>query len=326
MTTITIPGETIVIPAQTIKLPDRVITIPDPVTPGTTRRKFSPTSFYNTRLTEATPINFNSAGMVAELVSQSAPGLKTPYYPALNTVSYSTPVYIVKDVTVPKILVPLVKNGVKVGEPLPARIPGNVTPSSGTDAHCVIWDQVDDTLTEFWQLTMDSLGWHASWGGYMMDVSNASGIFPDPYGATATGLSLLGGLILLSELEAGVIPHVIGMAIPQGPNKWVWPANRTDKNVVFYEGTNAIPAGTRFRFPSNLTSIDPTWVPIVRMIVAAIRDYGCVVQDRAGALSLYAENTLPLGQGDQIRTKFFGGKEPWSFMQQIPWSKMQVLK
>lgn len=325
----------IVLPAGSVIEADDVTAAPAPAT----RRKFAPSSFYNMKLSDASPIHPNSAGMVGELVRQCTPnGADIPYYPNINTTSYSAPIYLVKDPTTPKLPVRIVQNGAELSWSLMdqllvkgIRIPENLQVSPGTDGEVAIWDQVDDILYEFWQMQKVNGAWQASWGGWIPDVSNAEGIFhtlPDgeKIGATATGLPLLGGAILLDELKAGIIPHCLGLAIMQGPNAWVWPAQRTDGGGPFFPGPNAIPAGTRFKFPSSIV-IDPTWVPIVKMMVAAIRDYGCVVQDRAGAVCFYAEDRVRFGAGDQVAAGYFGGKAPWQFLdpRAFPFNKLQAL-
>ena len=58
--------------------------------------------------------------------------------------------------------------------------------------------------------------WHARWGGEMQKVSSNPGYYSnrDYWGGSATGLSLLGGLIGPAELQSGQIDHALAMAIP----------------------------------------------------------------------------------------------------------------
>lgn len=325
----------IVLPAGSVIEADDVTAAPAPAV----RRKYDPTKFPNARLADNAPIHANSAGMVTELVRQATPnGADIPYFGSVNTSSYSAPIYVVTDPNAAKAPVRIVKNGVvqswmSMDQELAQgiRIPANLQVSPGTDGEVVIWDQVVDIVYEFWQLQKINGQWQAAWGGIIHDVSNHEGTFAAladgvKIGATATGISLLGTIITLEELKAGVINHTLGFAIPQGPNAFVWPAQRTDINVQYYPGQNAIPAGTRFRLPAGFTP-NPSAPPIVRMMEAAIRDYGCVVQDRSGAVSFYAEDTIRFGQGDQVVAGFFGGQASWQFMNPslFPFSKMQAL-
>ncbi|MEK7514586.1 MAG: putative Ig domain-containing protein, partial [Patescibacteria group bacterium] len=318
-----------------------IATMPAPTqSSSSVRRRFSPDSFYNKKLSVSEPLHSNSAGMVSELVRQTKVGPGIPWLPGINKGDFSSPIYIVTDPSTVKVPVTIVQGGSEATwSPFNSiakkgvRVPTNALPATGSDGSLAIWDQIDDVYYDFWQLKKVNGAWQASWGGYIVDVSNSDGIIPviknvwggpEAQGSTATSLPLMGGAIYLAELKAGVIPHALGFAIPQGPNKFVWPAMRTDGGVQYWEGPNALPAGTRFRFPANIV-IDPNWAPIVKMIVTAIRDYGLVIQDRAGAVVLYIEDTRQYGSGD-LTSQFFGGKYAYELMsQQFPWSKLQVL-
>lgn len=344
---------------------------PAPAPAPVVRRLFAPDSFYNAKLADNAPIHANSANIVRELVRQAIPQntdstrprfdsmnpvYDTPtydprimYYGNVNSRDFTSALWIIEDPATPKVPVTIVQNGapadwagdlylrLKSGVRVPVDADGN----PGTDGHIAIWDKVDDVLVECWQFKKDpSLGWIASFGGIIEGVSNSNGVFPAmknkwgtmfETGATATSLSLAGGMIKLDEMKRGVIGHAIGFAIPEGPNRFVAPAKRTDgPGNQFWEGPNVIPAGTRFRFPKDIV-IDPNWIPLVKMMVEAIRDYGCVVQDRAGAVCFYAENTAPKGDPDstdEYRKKADGTLVAgWQFMNPnyFPFSKLQVL-
>ena len=338
--------------------------------PTTTRRLFAPTSFYNTKLSVSTPLHSNSAGMIKEILRQAVPQNTNsalpkfnsmapvydtptydpaiPYYGNVNSTGYTSAAYIITDPATKKQPIIIRQNNADctwlgaMYERLKAgmRVPANPTINAGTDGHICFWDQIDDVYYEFWQFKAYGTGqWQASFGGIIDNVSNADGIVPDvlttwgsmsPTGATATSLPLIGGMIKAAEMKAGVIPHCIGFAIPEGPNKFKWPARRTDGGVQFWEGPNAIQAGQRFKFPADIY-IDPNWIPLVKMMVVAIRDYGCVVQDRAGAICYYAENTAQYGITDstaEYRKKADGTSlQGWQFMNPnyFPFAKLQAL-
>jgi len=316
---------------------------PVPVPPTTAvRSRFAPTSFYNRKLADNAPLS--NQGFVTELVNQSKPksaGGTAVYYPSINAKDYTTSVYIVTDKNIPKLPVTIVQNGAELTWSLlntrtkaGIRIPGQLAGNPGGDGHIAIWDQVDDVYYEFWQFKNVNGKYQASWGGFIDDVSNSDGIVKplkgadghiEKIGATATSLPLMGGCMYYAELEKGVIPHTIGMATAWTANSWVWPAQRTDSGVTYISGPNAFGAGQRFRFPKDIV-IDPNWVPIVKMMVVAIRDYGLVVQDTTGgnSVGMYIENATQYGTKYDAN-KYFGGKQPWEFMQQFPWNKLQAL-
>ena len=60
--------------------------------------------------------------------------------------------------------------------------------------------------------------WHARWGGEMDNVSTNPGYFThagqtNNWGATATGLPLLGGLITVADLQRGYINHALAISL-----------------------------------------------------------------------------------------------------------------
>lgn len=304
-----------------------------PPPPPPTGELFSPTSFWNQPLSANQALNANSANYVNEFVANTQ--LAGPW---INITQYSTPYYIV-DSSATKAPVSIVQNGQTLtwtalyqvcqqGIPIPA----NVAASGGLDGEITIYDKSADKLYEFWQFKKVNGQWQASWGGIIDNASTSSGIMPtvkntlggdEQWGATATGLPTIGGTMLLKEVQAGVIPHELAVAIvrPATWTNYVWPAQRSDG---WYTGPNAIPEGTRFRFPANIT-IDPNWSPIVKMMVIAIRDYGMIVRDQASSVVFTAEDPTQYGKGEDAYAPYFGGLQLWDVMKQFPWDKLQAL-
>ncbi len=291
---------------------------------------FSATSFWNTPLSDDQAIHSDSNAMVQNLVSQTL--LAGPW---INTRSYSTPLYLVNADT-PKVPVTIIQNGqpliytalyaaAQQGVPVPAE----AIPSSGTDGHITILDTSSGKLYEFWQFRNVNGQWQASWGGMIENASTSNGIMPivtnaqggrEYWGATATSLPVIGGAILLRELAAGVIPHVLAAAIPDPSRAFVYPAERSDGSA---SGTGSIPEGTIFRLPASYV-IDPALPPVVRMILTALRDYGMVIRDRAGAVTFFGEDPAQYGPGDPYAA-YYGGLALWDVMRKIPWNQLQVV-
>ncbi len=309
------------------------IPLPSVPTGTATVPVFSPTSIWNTKLSSGTALSSSSSALVQELVANTQMG--TPW---INTTEYSSPYYIAPAGTA-KVAVKLIGAD---GSPLTytvlygelqkgVPIPTGAVPSGGTDGTCSIYDPATDTLYEFWQLKKDASGnWTARWGGVLKNASTSSGIMPtvinssggkEYWGATATSLPAVGGLMLLKELQSGVIPHALSMAIPRpAAGEFLPPAQRTDG---WYTGPNAIKEGQRFRFPANIY-IDPNWSPIIKMMVVAIRDYGVIVNNKSSNVIFAAEDPRQYGTGNPY-TQFYGGLELWDVMAQFPWSQMQAL-
>jgi hypothetical protein len=302
-------------PARTPKEPT------GPSAPAITR-PFSPTSFWNKPLADDAPLDPLSAAYTGDLRRQLA-----RWKPYINTTQFSSPVYTVP-ANQPTVRVKLdnVQQDLQAAwERVP--IPANARPAAGSDHTMVVWQPSTDTMWEFWQAEKRADGWHARFGGKMSSVSTNPGYYTDPprWGATATSLPFLGGLIRIAELRAGRIDHALAIAIPQ-PKAGVfsWPAQRSDGN---YASPSAIPEGTRFRIDPKLDLRTIPMTPVVRQIATAAQRYGIVVRDKAGAVAFYAEDPGPTGADPYAGRKgLFGGLYPNVMLAQFPWEHLQALR
>jgi hypothetical protein len=297
---------------------------PTPTPTPTTVRPFAPTSFWNAPLANNAPLDVKSNTYVARLQQ-----LVTTYDPYVNTTRYSTPVYTVPAnqpmvrVKLDNVQVPLQQAFEQV--PLPA----NAVPAAGTDGHLVVWQPSSDTMWEFWRLTNQQDGWHTVYGGRITSLSTSPGHYQSPYprwGATATSLPLLGGLMRLSELRAGRIDHALAMALPElRQSAWSWPAQRSDGSST---DPSAIPEGARFRIDPNLDLSRLQMSPIVRQMAEAAQRYGIVVRDGAGSVAFFGEDPTPTGTNPYAGPNgFFGGRYINQLLRdQFPWDHLQVLQ
>ena len=67
--------------------------------------------------------------------------------------------------------------------------------------------------------------------------------------------------------------------------------------------------------------------PVGKTIARAAQKYGFVIWDKAGAITLRADNPKSytrLGQKD-LYPEIFGSKPAWSILQGFPWDKLQFL-
>ena len=171
--------------------------------------------------------------------------------------------------------------------------------------------------------------WHARWGGEMNDVSQTPGYFEHTgltsnWGATATGLPLLGGLVTLADLKRGYINHALAIALVETARaRYAWPAQRTDGST-FTPNVVGIPEGTRFRLDPRLNIAKLHLSPIDRMLARAAQKYGIVVRDKAGAVVFYGQD--PVGQPSNPWSEMFGTAGPGSVLAQFPWSHLEALK
>lgn len=287
---------------------------------------FAPTSFWNVRLADDAPLDPKSATYVSELRHQVEWA-----GPWMNTTQYSTPVYTVPG-DEPRVRVqlddvaPSAPDLVRAFADVP--IPENAVPAQGTDKHLVVWQPETDSMWEFWLAARQGDGWHARWGGHMERVSQNPGYYENPrdWGATATSLPLLGGLIRLQELEAGRIDHALALGIPETRREWFsWPANRTDGHV---DSPDAIPEGARFRLDHSLDLSRLRMAPIVRIIAEAAQRYGIVIRDKAGAVVFYGEDPQPTGHDPYHGPGGYFENEYISTLlrEQFPWHRLQALR
>ena len=279
-------------------------------------RAFAPTSFWYQRLPDQPALRPDSALLVAGLAGQVA-----RYGQWVNTTQYTTPVYEV-GATQPRVPVildaadPALKAAFAAGVPLPA----DTRPSTGTDAHVTVWQPATDTVWEFWRLRRAADGWHAAWGGHLPGASRSNGVFPRPYGATASGLPLLGGLIRVKEMLAGSIDHVVALTVPEVTAGVVRaPATRTDGTIALGGG---IPMGTRFQLDpgADLSGLSPA----AQIIARAAQRYGIVIRDHGGIVSFYGEDasTFAANPWPDI---FGGGQSAAQALRGFPWHRLRAL-
>ena len=119
-------------------------------------------------------------------------------------------------------------------------IPSYAALNGSADDPLMIYQPSTGTGWEFWQVQSNPDGsYSACWGG-KLDMSTSSGVFPDPFGLSATGISYLGTMITEADVASGSINHAIAVAIP-GCYGYVYPADR--KIVVTIPATS--PASRR---------------------------------------------------------------------------------
>jgi hypothetical protein len=290
---------------------------------------FAPTSVWNQALSDDAALDSQSPAYVSDLLSQIASaGLW------MNTYQYSTPVFTVP-ADQPNVIVKLDTASSPQATALRATwlqvpIPSNAKAAAGTDEHMVISQPSTDRMWEFWKMARQSDGWHAQWGGSMNNASTNPGYFTSPgpsnWGATATSLPLLGGLIRPAELASGHIDHAIAIAIPQTRAQYfTWPAQRTDGQVY---STTAIPEGQRFRLDPSLNLSAIPMSPMVRMIAVAAQKYGMIVRDKSGSVTLYGEDTSDEGLPNPYYgpSGWFQNRYVSTLLQAFPWSHLEALQ
>ena len=292
---------------------------------GALPRPFAPTSFWNTRLRAGTALDPGSATLVKTLVWQQRERGSW-----INTRSYSSPVYTV----------PAAQRTVHVQIDHPASpnaealqremqqvpMPADARPATGSDGRMIVWQTSTDTMWEFWRAHYESRllrhGWHAGWGAKIEHVSRSSGVNRWPFGATASGLALAGGLITLDDMRRGEIDHVLALGVPgTRAGEFVAPANRTDGHDG---GPYTIPEGTRYRLDPRVDVGSLGLSRVGRMIALAAQRYGMVVRDGSDVVTFYAQDPSP--SGFDPYPEWFGGKSAAGALKGFPWQRLQALR
>jgi hypothetical protein len=293
-------------------------------------RPFSPQSFWNAPLKPNAAIDPNSAPMVAALVREVQSELARNYGPWINTRQYSAPVYTVR-ARQPGVQVELDRHLPALQAAISAvPIPPRARPARGSDRHMVVWQPATDRMWEFWRMRRRRGRWHAGAAGAMRHVSSNPGRFGPAawprarpwWGATATGLPLLGGLMMARELKRRRIDHALAMAIPEARRGvWSLPATHGDGNT---NRPDALPEGARLRLDPQLDLDGLALPPVTRAIAEAAQRYGIVVRDRSGVVSFYGQDPRPLRRDPYPR--IFGKRNPDELLADFPWDRLQVLK
>ncbi len=292
---------------------------------------FSTASFWYTPIPSVVPLHPNSAGFVSEFIRQ-----KNTYYGTvgINTYKYASPVYYA-DISLKTVKVSqwdcqhkgyLDHNLASQWAMVP--IPDNAKPARGTDGEMTIYQSSTDTLWEFWQAKKINGQWQACWGGSIANASANGGFFNASYGATATGLPFIGGQITAEELQRGEIKHAIGIALVDVESYKIlsWPARRSDgynpKNEV-----NRIPEGLRFRLDPEINVDQLKMHPIGKIIAKAAQKYGFVIWDKAGAITLRAQNpySYTVFSKPNPYEALFAGNPDYKILENFPWHRLQFL-
>jgi hypothetical protein len=302
--------------------------------PGQPFRFFSPTGPWNSAVAPEAALDPDSARLVGDLNREVQREVLAQNGPWINTTSYSIPLYEVgaEQPTV----------SVRLSSPYSAAalrsswsavpLPPDAQPALGTDGHLAVWQPSSDRLWEFWRLSRGSEGWQAPWGGTMRNVSSNPGVYgadawpgAEPtWGASASSLSIVGGLITLEDLEHGEIDHALALSLPEVRRGFfAAPALRTDGTSI---DPLSLPEGAHLRLDPALDLAELNLPPLTLMIAEAAQRYGLFVRDKARTVCFSAQP--PNGPVNPYagRSGYFEGKTPGRLLASFPWEHLQVLR
>ena len=169
---------------------------------------------------------------------------------------------------------------------------------------------------------MPPSGWTAACGSdYQLTVTSGG------WACSGAGASRLGGVVRVSEIQAGVIEHAL---VVQSDNVCAGvfraPALKTDGDST---RADCIPEGARLQLdPSIDVSRIAGITPAERTVARALQRYGAYVIDRGGApLSLSFERAPDATAGSPGAVYTRAGLS-WDYhgMPKVPWKRLRVLK
>ena len=307
---------------------------------GRPLRLFAPDSVWNEPLSPAAPLDPSSAARMSAFTRLIAAEEQAGTGPWIEETSYSTPFYVVGPEQ-PRVGVQLddgpwaasLQSALDAGVPIPA----SAEPAAGTDGELTVYQPSSDTLWEFWRATRTASGWQASWGGAMQDVSESPGYYTDDswpglapaqgwnWGATATSLPAIAGVIRIPELRAGRIEHALALDVPNAcAHQFSFPAQRSDGSE---ESPACIPEGAHLRLDPSLDLASLHLSPIADMLAVAAQRYGVVVRDITHHdVGFYAE--APAAGSDPYlgARGLFDGLKPGVFLREFPWGALRLLR
>jgi hypothetical protein len=295
-----------------------------------------PDSLFNENV-QGWPVDQNSSAYVANLVAQYESA-----YGAVG-VNFNRPVY---EVPAGQAMVPIsVSSGCNdftgdqatpngsgaSGTEVP--IPSYAQAGNSSDNILTVYQPSTNRAWEFWEAVNTGNGtWSACWGGEL-NMATSNGIFPDPYGETAAGISNLATEITESDVASGSIHHAIAMEVlgdqcdrsATSSDGGLYPADRTDcSNSI----AGAPAEGQWFRFPANL-AMPSGLSPFAQMVFKAVQTYGMVVVDQGGAVMLEADEPSVWSEqgnsGTDPITASESGLPEYQLVASLPWQDLETI-
>ena len=311
--------------------------VPEAKSPGAGApfRFFSSSSVWNETLAADAPLDPNSSAYIAAFDETITAEEQAQTGPWINTTSYSIPVYTVpaSQPTVPVTLVDHLEAPALTSAWSAVPLPANAKPARGSDGILAVWQPSTNQLWEFWRLSHEGGSWHAQWGAAMQNVTSNPGVYSSEawpgaqtyWGASASSMSLLGGLITIEDLEKSKINHALEMAIPaRRAHIYTPPAQRTDG-----KSTNplSLPEGAHLRLNPNLNLTSLHLPKIILEIAEAAQRYGIYITDGSSTATIDAQDPLPTGTNPYTGTKgLFENKPPNKLLETFPWNQLQLIK
>ncbi len=256
-------------------------------------------------------IDPGSTAMIAAISAQ----------PALhaNLVEFAIPIYPVNAETPTHRVSCTAEWGICPFAGWPVPIPEGASPHPGSDGAMVTLDESAGTSFEFWRAELRDGRWSASWGA--VNSARGSGWGGE---ATGSGASRLAGVIRLSEIQAGVIPHALALQSSSACEAFRAPALKSDGRNP---GPDCIPQGARLQLDPDIDLAALDLSPGERAVATAMQQYGGYLMDVADtplSVSFELDRTAAPGVLGAVYQKA-GFRWDYDAMEHVPWAQLRVL-
>jgi hypothetical protein len=266
-----------------------------------TFQAFSSTSPWNVPIPSNPTVDPHSTDMIAKL--KSTAGTLTGNY-----TKWTMPIHVIDSKKAPKVKIKTTKqlsteidpNQDMTVENIP--MPQKVWADPSSDGHMVLVDPAVRTAWEFSRFQKNSNGTYQASGVVIWNLDGPGwrqafmGDLWWTYGAIASGLPIIGGLIRPEEINAGVIKHALLCGIPTilqtsiSGTKYELcsaPAARTDGTGTDYK---SIPMGALLQLDPTLNLDALGLSPATKIIAKAMQQYGMYVGISSSTFNIYFQN------------------------------------
>lgn len=272
---------------------------------------FAPDSPWRQEISPTAVTDPNSAAMIGYI--ESTRGM------AASLVEFGIPIFLAGPQTPAQYVTCTEKNwGICPFASWPVPSPVEAEPNSGSDGAMVIVDEERSTTFEFWRASKADGRWSSQWGA--VNSLRGSG-----WGgaATGSGASRLAGVIRVTEIEAGAIPHALALQSNNACKTFRPPALKSDGTST---RADCIPEGARLQLdPSlNLSKLNLTEGELA--VATAMQRYGGYIMDVSGAplsVTFELDTSEPHSLGKAYREAGF--RWDYDSMEHVPWEKLRVL-
>jgi hypothetical protein len=136
----------------------------------------------------------------------------------------------------------------------------------------------------------------------------------------ASGFAVTGGIVRPEEIAQGHIDHALAITTPYTRANFIaCPATAEDGK---YNDTAALPEGALVQLDPSFDVDAQSWPSWEKTVAHALQDYGAVVVDTGGSVSIRAESNLNRGYDAWGKV----GIHDTQSLSNLPWNKFRVLK